>query len=368
MVTGAAALGWRLARHALDPVVGDDAVDVVRRVVALRGWPAETTDLAVRIRQADPRRGGLEQALAEGDLIRSYAFRGGSYVFAPEDAAALLAARTATRVWETARFQRQGQFVVDDWELLRDAVRDALEAGPLTRDELGAHLARIPALRHLADAARRGTGSDALLKPLHWWGVLCFGPTRDGRSTFRLLEGDPRWPGPLDLDDAGRRACLRYLEAYGPATTSHLAYWLTDGLGVPRRRLVGWLADLGAAVTTVDVDGAAMLALAADVEELSAAEPSESVLLLPAFDPWLLGPGTSDTRIIGEARRSLVSNGARTVVRRGAVAGTWRRRRGEVAVSWFAEAGGAPLPHLEAQVERLAALLGEEPRLMLEVV
>ncbi|MBX9246550.1 winged helix DNA-binding domain-containing protein [Actinotalea ferrariae] len=368
MITGAAALGWRLARHALDPVADGDAADVVRRVVAVRGWPAETADLAVRVRQAEPRPGGLEHALATGDLIRSCAFRGGSYVFTLEDAASLLAARTATRVWETARYQQQGQFVVDDWERLREAVRDALAAGPTTRAELGAHLAGIPALRHLADAASRGTGSDALLKPLHWWGVLCFGPTRDGQSTFRLLEGDPGWPGPLDVDDAGRRACLRYLEAYGPATTSHLAYWLSDGLSVPRRRLDGWLADLGAAVTTVDVDGAAMLARAADVDELSAAEPSDSVVLLPAFDPWLLGPGTADPRIVGAARRSLVSNGARTVVWRGAVAGTWRRGRGEVAVSWFAEAGSAPVARLEAQVERLAALLGEESRLTLEVV
>ena len=139
---------------------------------------------------------------SDGELVRSYAFRGGSYVFTHEAASVLLAVRTATRIWQTDRWQRQGGFAIDDWAPLRDAVRDALGTGPRTRAELGAHLARIPALRHLAAAATEGSGSDALFKPLHWWGDICFGPERDGRSTFRRLDDDPRWPGLPDVDDA----------------------------------------------------------------------------------------------------------------------------------------------------------------------
>ena len=85
------------------------------------------------------------------------------------------------------------------------------------------------ALAHLA-AAATGTGADCLYKPLHWWGDICFGPSRDGESTFRLLRDDPHWPGLPSVDDAGREAIRLYLSAYGPASSQNLDYWLNDGV------------------------------------------------------------------------------------------------------------------------------------------
>lgn len=363
---GVRTLGWRLRRHALAPVTGGSVADVVRRVVALRGWPADLADLTICVRQQTPEPGGLDRALETGELIRSYAFRGGSYVFAPETGADLLAARTASRVWETRRFQQQGGFALDDWEPLRETIRDALAAGPLTRAELAAHLAATPGLTHLVDAAS-GAGSDSLYKPLHWWGDICFGPARDGQATFRLLADDPRWPGPPDVDDAGRRAITAYLAAYGPVTTANLGYWLTEGLSVPRRRLLGWLADLSDTVAAVNVDGVDAYALTADLDELSAAEPADGVRLLPGFDPWIMGPGTADTRLIAAERRAVATRGANLVTQAGIVAGTWRIRRRELSVSWFAEAGPAPASDLEEETRRLAGIRGSDLDLTIEV-
>lgn len=110
----ARALAWRLRRQALDPAAATTATDVARRVVALRGWPTDAADLAVCVRQATPDSGDLERALEAGELIRSYAFRGGSYAFTPDIAALVLSVRTATRVWETRRWQQQGGFALDD--------------------------------------------------------------------------------------------------------------------------------------------------------------------------------------------------------------------------------------------------------------
>lgn len=73
-----------MRRQALDPASGEGVVDVTDRVVALRGWPANLADLAINVRQGEPEPGALERALEAGEVIRSYAFRGGSYVFAPE--------------------------------------------------------------------------------------------------------------------------------------------------------------------------------------------------------------------------------------------------------------------------------------------
>ena len=367
MLDGARTMAWRLRRHALEPVAGTTVADVAHRVIALRGWPIDLADLAICVRQAEPDPGSLDRALEDGDIIRSYAFRGGSYVFTPAIGAVLLSARTATRIWETHRWQQQGGFALDDWEPLRDAVRVALAAGPMTRGEISAHLARIPALRHLA-AGAAGLGADTLYKPLHWWGDICFGPTRDGQATFRLLSGDPRWPGLPDVDEAGRRAVALYLRAYGPATFDNLVYWLTEGLGVPRRRLRGWMADLGVDVTEVTVDGVDAYALTADLDQLSAAEPSDAVRLLPGFDPWVMGPGTADMRVLARERRALASRGANLVVWRGVVSGTWRVRGQDVTVCWFDETGPAPAAALGDEVQRLAGIRAQELDLTLTLV
>jgi hypothetical protein len=349
------ALAWRLRRQALDlPAATETATEIGRRVLAIRGWPFDAADLAVCVRQTTPHPGSLQRALDAGEMVRSYAFRGGSYAFAPEIAALVLAVRTATRIWETRRWQRQGDFALDDWEPLREEVCAALTHGPMTREEISARLAGT-ALAHLATAAT-GTGADSLYKPLHWWGDICFGPQRDGKTTFRLLRGDPRWPGLRAVDDAGRELITRYLGAYGPATAKNLHYWFTEGLGVPQRRVQEWLTDLGDQVATLSCDGEEGYAMDADLEELRTAEPTQIVRLLPAFDPWILGPGTADARIVAPGRRDLFSRGANPVVTQGVVGGTWRVRERTVEVSWFCETGNIPKGALEADVHRLSTI------------
>ena len=339
-VDGAGARAWRLRRHALEPRAEGLAAGVAQiadRVVAFRAWPHESADQVVRVRQATPVVDDLDDALARGDVLRSYALRGGSYVLTPSVAQAMLICRGATRVWESRRYQAQGDFEIEDWQPLRAAVREILADGPATRQEIGDVLRRSAMLRHFADAAD-GRGSDSLYKPLHWWGDICFGPDRSGVSTFRLVRDEPGWPGELPLQEAGRRAVRDYLAGYAPATLTNLTYWFTEGLSVPRRMLAGWLDALGEEVVEVTVDGVEALVLARDLGAMRAAEPSSSVVcLLPAFDPWVFGPGTADARIISPGRRGLASRGANLVIRDGVVCGTWAQRAGERAVAWFEE-------------------------------
>jgi hypothetical protein len=244
-----------------------------------------------------------------------------------------------------------------DWQPLREVVQEVPSAGPATRQEIGAHLAGIPTLRHLAVGAL-GVGADSLYKPLFWWGDICFGPNRAGQSTMRLLADNPGWPGLPEVDLAGPRAVALYLGSYGPATQDNLRYWLTEGLSVPRRRLEAWIADLGDAVTAVTVDGVDAYALTKDLDQLSAAEPCDAVRLLPGFDPWVFGPGTGDTRLLAPTRRTLATKGTNLVIRGGVVSGTWRVHRDEVEVSWFDARGPAPRPALEREAQRLADLRG----------
>ncbi|HIT74457.1 MAG TPA: winged helix DNA-binding domain-containing protein [Candidatus Avipropionibacterium avicola] len=330
----ARALGWRLGVQGLEPSSVRPVGEVVDRMFALRGWPLDRAELAVAVRQPTTDDDVVQRALDSGELIRSYAFRGGSYVFTHQLASIVLTVRTATGMWRSRRWQDQGGFVIDDWEPLRDAVREMLSDGPCGREEISAELAKSGGLRDLAPAAL-GAGADSLYKPLHWWGDICFGPTRDGRATFRRLDDDPRWPGPPDVDQAGRDALRAFIAGYGPVTEANLQYCFTEGLSVPRKRVRGWLDDLGDRIVGTGSGDTAAWVRADDLEQIRSSEPSAATHLLPGHDPWLMVPGTADRRLIDPAHRAAASRGANLVIRGGVVVGTWRGHRDSAEIDWF---------------------------------
>src|SRR5699024_3843870 len=130
----------RATRQGLGRAEDLGVADVVRRVVAMRAWPADLAGLTVAARRTHPEISALQAALDDGSVIRSYAHRGGSYVFTHDVAAVVLAVRRHTRIWETMRWQRQGGFAIDDWAPFRTAIRDLLAGGPMTREEITSHL------------------------------------------------------------------------------------------------------------------------------------------------------------------------------------------------------------------------------------
>lgn len=290
-----------------------------------------------------------------GTVIRSYALRGGSYFFTPLTGADLLTLRGLTAVWRTPRFQRQGSFSLSDWQPLREAVHAACADGPRTRQEIKDAVCSDPALSPLSHGLD-GAGADSLFKPLHWWGDICFGPPRGGAATFRWLADDPIWPGLQDPEVAGPRAICAYAHAYGPVTRDNLGYWLTEGLSVPKRTVTRWVSVCPDLVE-VSVGGRDAFALESDLDEMTRSEARGDLVLVPAFDPWLMGPGTADERLLSPARRRLFSQGAQAIIRGGIVAGAWTISSGQVHLRWFAEQGPPPVEDLERQIERSGAVL-----------
>jgi hypothetical protein len=298
----------------------------------------------------------VARALADGRLVNAFAFRGGAHYLAPEDAGAYLALRAAGRQWELKSWQDHYRLRPDDWPAFRESVREALADGPLTVAELGAAVTRQPAYRHLRAVFDEGAGT--LVKPLTWQGDMAFGPSRDGRATFRRLDDNPRWAGVWELDEAGPYAVTAYLRAYGPATPEHVHYWLGAGLSAGRRRIDGWLRGLRNHLEPVDVAGRTAYVLAEDLDALHAAEPTDAVRLLPGHDPWVMGPGTKDESIVPPALRTQVTNGADVVVVGGVVSWTWTLRGNAVHVAWSGDDRRPTAGAVEAETARLAVVLG----------
>jgi len=147
---------------------------------------------------------------------------------------------------------------------------------------------------------------------------------------------------------------------FGPATVEAFDAWLLRG-ATPKTQLRRWFAALEDEVVPVDVEGRTALARRADLDELVATEPDPGgVHLLPAFDQYLLGPGTSDPAILAPERRALVSRPggwiSPVVLLAGRVAGTWETINGEPRVSMFPEAK-LPRDELSAAVQRMCATL-----------
>jgi hypothetical protein len=361
-ITWSQALAWRLERQLLDPVGSESVADVVRRLGAVLSMDESLAELAVRTRRTTSRAGELAKALADGTVIKAFAFRGSMHYLSPEDGGIYLALRSAGRQWELPSWVEYYRLGPSDWPDFRAAVREALSDGPLTVRELGDVLTRHRAYRHLKPVFDEGAGT--LVKPLTWQGDMSFGPPRDGQHTFQRLDLNPRWTGVPELDDAGPRAIRAYLRTYGPATLDHIHYWLGNGLSAGRRRLDRWLSELRDELVAVDVEGTTAYVVREDADSLGAARASSTVRFLPGHDQWVMGPGTKDVHVTPQSRRDPVTRKANLVIMGGVVCGTWASKDDELTVRWLDERR-RPDEDIEQEAARLAGILGRDLRLRL---
>ena len=349
------ALAWRMRRQHLDPPDGARAVDVVRRLCGVQAQVTSASALAVAVRQSDPSTEALQAAVSRRSLVRTWAMRGTLHVLPAADAASYLALLASARIWEKKSWQKA--FLPEaGMARLAEAVSAALADGAeLDREELVAAVSQHSGDQALAEQIR--SSWSAVLKPLAWQGLLCNGTARGTRVTFTSPAARVRgWPGLPDPDEAAGRVILAYLGAYGPATPANFDQWLLRG-ATPKARLRGWFAELGHAVTEVDVEGTTAYLRAEDVDEVAATKRSTAVRLLPAFDQYVLGPGTSDPNVVPQAHRADVSRAAGwispVVVSRGRVAGTWKADD-EIEVDLFE--ARVPTAKLATEVARLRRL------------
>ncbi len=353
------ALAWRMRRQLLDPIGRLPVTDVVDRLCGVQTQVASSAELAIRMRRETSRQGEVDLALRGGRLIKTWAMRGTLHLLTPEEAGSFLSLMAAGRSWERPSWQRYFGVTPKQLEGLRQAVRSALESGPLTRDALVTEVSSRRGLRHVGEAL--GSGWGTLLKPLAWQGDLCFGPSNGSRVTFMLPEqASGRWRGLPDPDEAAAVAIVAYLRSYGPASIDAFGNWLAGGW-FGKRQLRTWFSELEQRLVLVDVEGTRAHVLAEDIDELASMKPTTAVRLLPGFDQYVLGPGTGDGHVVPTSRRAAVSRPSGwispVVVVGGVVCGTWELDRDLVRIAWFWEAGKPPRKALRAELARFSSIL-----------
>lgn len=360
-------LGWRMGRHSLEPLGKSSVADLVSRLCGVQAQVPKAAALAVAVRQAKPDTTAVDKALEGKKLMRTWAMRGTLHLLRPDEAGAYLSLMAAGRSWEKASWVKTFGPTPDEMRELVDVVRDILDGRVLSRDELVTEIGERLKRPELEQELRSGWGM--VLKPIAWQGGLCHGPSQGNKVTFtRPDTWYPDWGGIPEPDEAAAVAVPAYLRAYGPASPDMFDNYLSRG--ITKKALVrGWFAELGDRLATVGVEGEQLQLLAEDVDDLAAAKPTDTVRLLPAFDQWVLGPGTKETAVVPADHRADVSRKAGwispVVIHGGRVVGTWDPSADGPDVRLFdkptkkSKTGTLTPAALDAEMARVGALVSD---------
>lgn len=265
---------------------------------------------AVGARMKDAVEADVENALAEGTLVRCWPMRGTLHLVAAEDARWMLEL-LAPRVLQRHRKRLERDFSIDRATLRRAhaVVGRALQGGhALTRPEIYALLGRA------GIATENSRGLHILFALAHEF-LICFGPRRGKQPAFVLLDEWLPSSKPKAREEALGELARRYLRGHGPATAADFAWW--SGLA-PK-------------------EAAEAIALAGP-PSYREAKAKKSVHLLPPFDEYTVAY-KDRSAVVDPAFAKRINTGGgmlnAIVVVDGLVAGTWKRtlRGGEVEVT-----------------------------------
>jgi hypothetical protein len=354
-------LAWRMQRqHLADRASRRRALTVVRDIAGLHAQLASSAELTLWARVDGLRAGAVDAWVWKSrKLVKTWAMRGTLHLLAADELGLWVGAQGAVkprhhvgswlRHWGLTRKQANAMLA---------AIPVALEGEMLTREALADEVASVTGIAGLDGKLRGGFGD--LLKPAAFAGDLCFAPN-EGRNVRFTRPAD--WLSefePVEVEAAAREVARRYLRAYGPATRETFARWF--GISSPAQA-GKWLAV--AEPAEVSVEGAAMLALEEDLDELRAAEPAGAVRLLPAFDHYVVAAPRDVEAVLPAARRAEVYRPqgwlSPVLVVDGVIAGVWSREGSVIEITPFGRVPRAVRAGAEAEAESLGAFLGFAP-------
>lgn len=329
-----------------------DAVEGVRRVVALQAQEPASPYLALWNRLAGFDPAELDHAFADGAVVKASLMRIALHAVDVADYPAFHAAMQpslrGSRLHDR-RFKQTGLTEADADGLLDDL--RAFTSRPRTNAEVEAWLASRPG------------------GPVHeraWWALRTYGPFVHapvgrpwsfGPRPSYVAAGEHGSP-PADPEAALRVLARRYLEGFGPASAADLAQF---GMLQPRARVRDALASLvaeGAAVRLPGPDGAELFDVAGGL--MPPEEAPAPPRLMAMWDSVLLAYAVRG-RVIPPAYRKAVirSNGdvLPTLLVDGHVAGTWRPIEGGIEARAFHPLGDDTWARLEEEAHAVQAFL-----------
>jgi hypothetical protein len=350
---------FRLQRHhLLARAPKKDLVKVAGEVGGLQAQVMSAAELQLGVR-VDCRVEDVRAALwKDKKLVKTWLMRGTLHLVPAADLPVYTAAMSRMQIRSINAWLKFLNLTESEFAGLIGAIGDVLGDRPMTRDEVIRAIARGRPERVLA-AVRSGWGG--VLKPVARRGLLCFGPSRAQAVTFVRPD---QWLGSwreVDADKALVEVARRYLRAYGPATKHDFARWWGNWAGVGNAAWKGLSGEL----VPVTVEGERADLLAADLDRIATAVRGASVVLLPGFDPYLMGHAGRG-HLVDASHLSKVSRTAGwispVVLASGRVVATWSyaavKQTLRITVEPFRRLPAGTMPEVRARADALARTLG----------
>lgn len=349
----AAAIGqYRLLnQQLLQPAFGS-AGEIVHWMGAMQAQDYAGAKWSIGARLPGSTDAGIEKAIADREIIRTWALRGTWHWVSPADVHWILRMVSPRIQRKYATHLRQESLDNAKVKKSNDTLVKALRDGQaLTREELADELKKKG-----IKASNYGIGH--LLLQASQEQLICMGPRRGKQFTHVLLDDwVPRSKRHEPADPLAELA-LRYFTSHGPATVKDFMWWA--GLSLTEARNG----------TALVKDKLESVVIAGETYWLSPDRPvmkkQPAVYLLPGFDEFLLGY-TDRSALIEEEHQhqlAMTANGqfSSTVVVNGRVEGTWKRTLGtkevKIETTYFNKPGKPVLQAVNTAIHRYAQFLG----------
>jgi len=306
----------RLHNQAIAPADLATPGAVVKQLGAVQAQDYLGALWALGLRMQTAVEADIEQAIANGEIIRTWPMRGTLHFVSPGDVRWMLALLTPRIMARATRRHQQLELDAATFARSETLFAKALQGGqPLTRPEL------LDVLEQ-AGISTQGQRGYHILGWAAQNSLICFGPRRGKQDTFVWLDDWVPEAKSLNRDEALAELSHRYFTGHGPATIHDFMWWS----GLPAADARAGLKMIEAQLAHEDVDGQtywfSSAAFASNVA-------SPTAYLLPPFDEYLLGY-KDRSAVLDPAHATKVVPGANgmfkpIIVIDGRVVGIWKR-------------------------------------------
>jgi hypothetical protein len=343
----------RLSHHLLAVPSSSAPAAIVRWMGALQAQDYHQAIWALGVRLPHATVQQIEQALASGEIIRTWPMRGTIHFVPPEDAGWMVQLGAARMIAKDQRRLKQLELDTAIIGRCEQVVRSVLDGGKT--------MARPDLLQHIEDAgiSTQAQRSYHILWYLAQQGVICLGPMRDKQPTFALLDQVVAQPRRLTAEEGLVELIRRYFASHGPATLRDFIWWTGLTAAQAKKGLEGAKPSLHSETIGGSVYwwGDAPPAPGGD---------QATALLLPGYDEYLLGY-TDRRAVLDPQYAQRVCPGGNgmfypMLVLDGQIVGTWKRtlKKKAVVISFnpFAPLSPADSARLEHAAQRYGVFWG----------
>lgn len=291
--------------------------DVVKWLCAVQAQDYAAAKWAVGLRLHGATDESIEQAFADGTILRTHVMRPTWQFVAPDDIRWMLTL-TAPRVKALSAYYYR-RLELDDAVFLRSnaVLANALQGGKqLTRPEL------VSVLKQAGIAVDDVQRYTYIIMHAELDGIICSGARRGKQFTYALLDERAPQARTLDRDEALAEFARRYFTSHGPATLQDFVWW--SGLSAADAR--AGLEMVKSQLMQEVIDSQTYWF---SLSTYPSQDISPNAYLLPNYDEYIVGYtdrsaifDASHTQKL-DARGNVLFN--HTIVLDGWVVGTWKR-------------------------------------------